>query len=142
MRALRIVAAGLVSSWCALCVASCAVGPDHASETEGAAPDKGTETAAAPDIVGEAPEAAGILRRVRCPDSDSGMDCMQRCAETGISCASGLRHPYRGDGGQGELFECRGLSVARSCWYYYPAIDEKCVLLSGGFITCGYKGGK
>jgi len=81
-----------------------------------------------------------VLAVIRCSASELGMACMRRCAEAGISCASGLRHPYKPDVGEGDLWQCRAALGIRSCWYYYEAVNEKCVFSNVRRPLCAYQG--
>jgi hypothetical protein len=136
MRAQRIAAVLVLSLLGALCAASCVQGPEATPET-----DENDEAA-----IGEAKEPAGLLSIIRCPRREHGIPCMQRCAEAGISCASGLRHPKKPEAGDGDLFQCRAALGGQSCWYYYESVEEICIFFrrAVGWMPplCRYQGGE
>lgn len=130
MAGLQLVAVSLSS---ALCIACCT----EALEVE---------SAAGGESLGEAQEPARPLTIIRCKSGEHGIPCMVRCAEAGLSCASGLTHPKKADGGDGELFECREAFGGQSCWYYYESSGDICVFFgrSVGWVPpwCRYLGGR
>jgi hypothetical protein len=90
----------------------------------------------------ETAEPLGVFKTVKCPSGEDGIACMQRCADAGISCASGLRHPYKPDAGDGTLFLCTD-TIVHACSYWYENGD-RCVFFGGGrrFPWCAYVGGR
>jgi hypothetical protein len=131
MRTTRtLAAAALVAFWGALCAASCGV-PAPATPPDSRDP---TATPEADEAVGEAQE--DLLKIIRCTGNGLGAACERKCAAAGVWCPSRFTHPHRPrDGGDGELFQCRELAGARTCWYYYEAIDEKCIRAMGSGVT-------
>jgi hypothetical protein len=83
---------------------------------------------------GEARE--DLLKIIRCTGDDLGATCERRCEAAGIWCPAGFVHPRNREGGVGDLFQCRGLLGAQSCWYYYESISEKCIRATGGVTLC------
>ena len=71
------------------------------------------------------------MRITRCTGTELGAACERKCEAAGTWCPAGYAHPRNREGGVGELFQCRGLLGARSCWYDYESIREKCVRAPG-----------
>jgi hypothetical protein len=67
------------------------------------------EVAESDESVGTSEAPLGLTTIIRCRKDEHGIPCMQRCADAGISCASGLRHPKKPDAGEGDLWECRAV---------------------------------
>lgn len=64
---------------------------------------------------------------------------MEKCAERGLTCAGGRRHPFKSGAGLGLLGECHGaLRVTLSCWYYYQNGDM-CIYRFGLSPLCRYE---
>ncbi|WP_437713333.1 hypothetical protein WMF45_46540 [Sorangium sp. So ce448] len=92
------------------------------------------------DVSTTEPEAIGSFKIVHCKRYEHGADCMMKCADAGISCQAGRKHPYKSNVKTGLLMQCRGLGVATSCWYYYEN-EDICVFVVGVPVKCGYEGG-
>ncbi|WP_437809613.1 hypothetical protein [Sorangium sp. So ce1078] len=87
------------------------------------------------------PEAIGSLKIIRCKGHEHGSDCMMKCADAGISCPAGRKHPYKSNAKTGLLWQCRSLGLLSSCWYYYENGDS-CTFVGKAPIMCRYEGGK
>lgn len=147
MRIVPTVAALVSLHGVAPCVVSCIMHPSETfSETEieppTSAPEAGDMTLDDETDNGPTtePEAVGSFKIVHCKRREHGADCMMKCADAGISCPAGRKHPYKSNVKTGLLMECRGLGVATSCWHYYKNGDI-CVFLVGVPVKCGYEGG-
>lgn len=143
MRMVPAVAAIVSLHGVALCVASCLTLPSETlSETEIDTPEAGdielgdeTENGPTNEM-----EAIGTAKVIRCKRREHGADCMMRCADAGISCPAGRKHPYKSDVKTGLLWQCRSLGLASSCWYYYENGDI-CIFLGVLPVRCVYEGG-
>ncbi|WP_437969162.1 hypothetical protein WMF04_07665 [Sorangium sp. So ce260] len=86
-------------------------------------------------------DAIGSLKIIRCKRHEHGAECMTKCADAGISCPGGRKHPYKDDVKTGLLWQCRGLGLVTSCWYYYKNGDS-CTFFFGRVpVMCRYVGG-
>ncbi|WP_437754029.1 hypothetical protein [Sorangium sp. So ce1389] len=85
-------------------------------------------------------DAIGSFKIIRCKRREHGAECMMKCADAGISCQGGRKHPYKSNVKAGLLMQCRALGLASSCWYYYEDGDM-CVFVIGLPVRCGYEGG-
>ncbi|WP_437728921.1 hypothetical protein [Sorangium sp. So ce861] len=86
------------------------------------------------------PEAIGSFKVIRCKRREHGAECMEKCANAGISCPGGRKHPYKNNVKTGLLWQCRGLGLITSCWYYYENGDS-CTFFIGKPVMCRYVGG-
>jgi hypothetical protein len=86
------------------------------------------------------PEAIGSFKIIRCKRHEHGTDCMMKCADAGISCPAGRKHPYKSNVKTELLMQCRALGLASSCWYYYENGDM-CVFVGVVPVRCRYEGG-
>ncbi|MGK3983033.1 hypothetical protein WME99_08335 [Sorangium sp. So ce136] len=132
----------------ALCVASCVMHPsENVGETEVDTPtsDPETDNLMLDDETENGsttePEAIGSFKIIRCKRREHGAECMMKCADAGISCQGGRKHPYKDDVKTGLLMECRALGLASSCWYYYENGDI-CRFVLRVPILCRYEGEK
>ena len=111
----RFLALVVVSVSGAICAASCAQPEDI--EAPLATPDDAALMSPAGDEpTGEAQQ--DLLKIVRCTGNELGAECERKCEAAGVWCPAGYEHPRNSEGGVGELFECRGLLGAKTCWYY------------------------
>jgi hypothetical protein len=147
MRIAPTVAALVSLHGVALCVASCVMHPSETfSETEieppTSAPEAGNMTLEDEVENGPTtePEAIGSFKIIRCKRREHGVECMMKCADAGISCPAGRKHPYKSDVKTGLLMQCRGLGLVSGCWYYYENGDI-CRFVLGAPILCRYEGG-
>lgn len=147
MRIVPTVAALVSLHGIALCVASCVMSPSETfSETEfdtpTSAPEAGNMTLEDEAEHGSTaePEAIASAKIIRCSNREYGADCMMRCADAGISCPAGRKHPYKGNVKAGLLCQCRSVGIISSCWYYYENGDI-CRFVLGAPILCRYEGG-
>jgi hypothetical protein len=76
-----------------------------------------------------------LLKVVHCPEGD-GVSCMERCADVGISCAAGRRHPYKPGVGLGDLVACA--ETPHSCVYSYTDGDRCWFVTTLLFPICRY----
>ncbi|MGK3960414.1 hypothetical protein WMF38_46095 [Sorangium sp. So ce118] len=86
------------------------------------------------------PDAIGSFKIIRCKRREHGAECMMKCADAGVSCQGGRKHPYKDDVKTGLLMQCRAIGLASSCWYYYENGDM-CVFVVGVPVKCRYEGG-
>lgn len=147
MRTIQTFLAMLSLSGVALCVASCATpATEPRSETEDTAqtsepePDHATPDDEEPKSDSETAESSGALKVIRCKKSERGEECMERCAEQGVPCAAGRRHPYMRNVGLGLLGQCRSAVRVNCCWYYYKN-GHVCRFI-GNLHLCLYQGGR
>jgi hypothetical protein len=131
----------------ALCAASCAQPEDVQGPTTTPEDDTGSLmselTGDEAEAVSEAQEALSFLKIVRCTGDELGADCERKCDAAGVWCPSLYAHPYKRDAGNGELFQCRDVLGARSCWYYYESNQDKCIRVTGAgrvLTLCSYEG--
>jgi hypothetical protein len=141
------IAAALVLAFSCVLSASCLRGTSEAETTASPASEaeRGNEPSSsepigeapeADEAVGEAQEDLQLFKIIRCTGPELGAACERKCGAAGVWCPSRFTHPRRPrDGGDGELFQCRALAGARTCWYYYEAIDEKCIRAMGTGVT-------
>jgi hypothetical protein len=72
----------------------------------------------------------------------NNVDCMVVCAEAGIPCPAGLKHPRKSDGGQGDLFRCsESPFLGRTCSYSYENGDVCFLTTRASWAPCLYPGG-
>lgn len=145
MRIAPTVAAIVSLHGVALCAASCVMHPSETfSEAEidmpTSAPEAGNMTLDGGAAGGSTTEteAIGTAKTIRCKRHEHGADCMMRCADAGISCPAGRKHPYKDNVKTGLLWQCRSLGLASSCWYYYKNGDM-CVFLGRVPVKCRYE---
>jgi hypothetical protein len=130
----RLLALVMVSVSGAIFAASCAEPVD----VEGPTP-----TAADDEAVGQARDE--LVKIIRCTGDELGAACERKCDAAGVWCPSRYTHPYKPDAGDGELFQCRQVLAAQSCWYYYESNQDKCVRATGlGRVVtlCSYEGSR
>ncbi|WP_437339148.1 hypothetical protein [Sorangium sp. So ce394] len=119
---------------------------ENVDETEVDIPnsDPGSDNLALDDETENGPtaetDAIGSFKIIHCKRREYGADCMMKCADAGVSCPAGRRHPYKNNVKTGLLMQCRALGLASSCWYYYENGDI-CVFIVGVPVKCGYEGG-
>lgn len=84
-----------------------------------------------PQSIGEEPEcnlsdapALDADTEVVCRKKAWGVDCMIKCAEEGLACPAGMKHPYSPSSGTGKLWKCSGETNAEVCKYIYDNGDE------------------
>ena len=87
------------------------------------------------DENGEAP-------KVFCTGAQTGIDCMMKCAEAGISCAAARPHPYKGGGGLGKLYACNSLVIGSMCSYAFDNGDSCHFAPWPMPALCSYTGGE
>ena len=68
------------------------------------------------------------------------VDCMIRCGEAGIPCRPQLRHPYKSEAGNGDLYRCAEWGGKNSCSYHYENGDSCAVVSGERWIPCIYVG--
>ncbi|WP_438038101.1 hypothetical protein [Sorangium sp. So ce128] len=85
-------------------------------------------------------EAIGTAKIIRCKRHEHGADCMTKCADAGISCPAGRKHPYKDNVKTGLLWQCRSLGLVSTCFYYYENGDS-CIFLGMVPFICRYEGG-
>jgi hypothetical protein len=74
----------------------------------------------------------------------NAVDCMIKCAQSGVACTGKEKHPYMPNVGYGDLYMCKTGWPTSTCSYYYSNGDE-CVFFKtpvGRFPLCVYVGGK
>ncbi|WP_159397522.1 hypothetical protein [Sorangium cellulosum] len=103
-------------------------------------PDSMTIDDEAENVSTAEPEAIGSFKIIRCKRREHGAECMMKCADAGISCQGGRKHPYKDDVKTGLLMQCRALGLVSSCWYYYENGDI-CVFIGRAPVRCRYEGG-
>ena len=96
-------------------------------------------TPAAPKV--EELDERGKDPELRCivPASDA---CRAQCAEIGAYCAHRSAHPYKSDGGTGDLYWCKGGWPSYTCSYQYSNGDNCTIIYPIGTSLCRYPGGK
>jgi len=62
--------------------------------------------------------------KVLCLQPEWGGPCADMCLAKGIPCGSVAYHPYKPNGGTGQLFSCNDLIVGFMCGYHYPNGDD------------------
>lgn len=143
MRMVPMAAALTLLHGVAVCSASCVMHPSETlSEARLDTPEAYNMTLDDPTESGLTTEmdAVGSFKIIRCKRHEHGAECMMKCADAGISCQAGRKHPYKNDVKTGLLMQCRALGLASSCWYYYKNGDI-CVFLVGAPVRCRYEGG-
>lgn len=75
---------------------------------------------------------------VVCRKSAWGVQCMMRCAEEGLGCPAGMKHPYKPDGGMGKLWKCSGSTNDEVCKYVYDNGDECTLIKKENRKICKY----
>ncbi len=90
----------------------------------------------------EAAESVNAAVTVRCTRDEYGAACALRCSfAAGLSCGSTATHPYKADGGTGQLFLCRSAKPGSICAYYYDSVGDSCWFVPGiPLPLCSYEG--
>jgi hypothetical protein len=110
-------------------------------------PQGGTGAAACNDPGATEPEpdesADALDTWVHCRGLDV-VECMIKCAQEGAPCTPRERHPYKAEGGWGDLYMCKNGVPSQVCSYYYSSGDECAFFKAFGrkVPICVYVGGK
>jgi hypothetical protein len=103
--------------------ASATVGGAEGADSDGEAPYLGSPCGETGRDLSEVPELEPN-KEVVCRKKSWGVDCMIACAEEGLSCPAGMKHPYSPSSGTGKLWKCSGAANAEVCKYVYDNGDE------------------
>ncbi len=84
-----------------------------------------------------------VIKLVDCKGRGlNNVDCMIVCAEAGIPCPAGLKHPRKSDGGMGDLFRrSESPFLGRTCSYQYENGDMCFLTTRASWVPCSYLGG-